>query len=50
MGARLMGEEVWLDQYPYTASSTSITVLLPDWVYDKGDDEAKKRLEDPLPR
>ena len=44
---RPRGQEVWLDQYPYTASSTSITTMLPDWVYDKGDDAAKKRLNDP---
>src|SRR5258705_496961 len=27
------GQEVWLDQYPYTASSTSINTMLPDWGY-----------------
>jgi N-acyl-D-amino-acid deacylase len=47
LSARAAGQEVWLDQYPYTASSTSITVMLPDWVYDKGSDEAQKRLDDP---
>ena len=45
--ARAGGQEVWLDQYPYTASSTTITTLLPDWVHDKGREEAKKRLDDP---
>jgi N-acyl-D-amino-acid deacylase len=45
--ARANGVEVWLDQYPYTASSTSLSVLLPDWVYDHGPAEAKKRLNDP---
>ena len=25
MDARTAGQEVWLDQYPYTASSTSIS-------------------------
>ena len=47
LAARAAGQEVWLDQYPYTASSTSLSVMLPDWVYDKGNDEAKKRLADP---
>jgi N-acyl-D-amino-acid deacylase len=47
LAARAAGQEVWIDQYPYTASSTSITTLLPDWVYDQGPDEAMKRLEDP---
>jgi N-acyl-D-amino-acid deacylase len=47
LAARAAGQEVWLDQYPYTASSTSISTMLPDWVYDTGADEAKKRLDDP---
>jgi len=47
LAARAAGEEVWLDQYPYTASSTTITAMLPDWVYDHGNAEAKKRLNDP---
>lgn len=44
--ARNAGQEVWLDQYPYTASSTTISTLLPDWVLEKGGDEAKKILTD----
>jgi N-acyl-D-amino-acid deacylase len=47
MAARAAGQEVWVDQYPYTASSTGISTLLPDWVYDAGDEEAEKRLNDP---
>jgi N-acyl-D-amino-acid deacylase len=47
MQARAAGQEVWLDQYPYTASSTSISTLLPDWVYEKGSAEAKVRMNDP---
>jgi N-acyl-D-amino-acid deacylase len=46
--ARAAGEEVWLDQYPYTASSTTISTLLPDWVLEKGRDEAKRTLTDPV--
>jgi N-acyl-D-amino-acid deacylase len=45
--ARAAGQEVWLDQYPYTASSTTITTLLPDWVLEKGRDETKRILSDP---
>lgn len=45
--ARAAGQEVWLDQYPYTASSTTMNTLLPDWVLEKGGDEAKKILRDP---
>jgi N-acyl-D-amino-acid deacylase len=47
MAARAAGQEVWLDQYPYTASSTGIATMLPDWVMEKGSDEAKKILSDP---
>lgn len=47
LAAREKGQEVWVDQYPYTASSTSITTLLPDWVYDQGNAEALRRLHDP---
>jgi N-acyl-D-amino-acid deacylase len=42
--AREAGQEVWLDQYPYTASSTSISTLLPDWLLENGADEARKLL------
>lgn len=50
--ARAAGQEVWLDQYPYTASSTSISTLLPDGVLENGADNARKVLSDPaeLPR
>ena len=47
LAARAAGQEVWLDQYPYTASQTSITTLLPDWVLEGGADEAKRKLQDP---
>jgi N-acyl-D-amino-acid deacylase len=45
--ARAAGQEVWLDQYPYTASSTGIGTLLPDWVMEEGGDEGRKLLTDP---
>ena len=45
--ARAAGQEVWVDQYPYTASSTGLNTMLPDWVFDKGNDEARKRMADP---
>lgn len=45
--ARRAGMEVWLDQYPYTASATTMSTLLPDWVLEQGGDEAKKILTDP---
>jgi N-acyl-D-amino-acid deacylase len=48
--ARSAGQEVWLDQYPYTASSTTLNQLLPDWVLEKGADEARRILTDPSQR
>jgi N-acyl-D-amino-acid deacylase len=47
MQARAAGQEVWLDQYPYTASSTTLSTLLPDWVLENGREEATKTLRDP---
>lgn len=45
--ARAAGQEVWIDQYPYTASSTGITTMLPDWVLQDGPEKAKEKLQDP---
>jgi N-acyl-D-amino-acid deacylase len=47
LAARAAGQEVWVDQYPYTASQTTINTLLPDWVLQDGADEAKRKLQDP---
>jgi N-acyl-D-aspartate/D-glutamate deacylase len=44
--ARAEGQDVMGDVYPYTASSTSLRTLLPDWVLEGGVDEMLKRLED----
>lgn len=43
--ARKQGIEVTIDQYPYTASSTSISTLLPDAVLADGQDSIKARLQ-----
>jgi N-acyl-D-amino-acid deacylase len=48
LAAREAGQDVWLDQYPYTASSTTISTLLPDWVLEKGGEEARRTLRDPI--
>ena len=42
--AREEGLDVTIDQYPYTASSTSISTLLPEWVLADGQDSIKARL------
>lgn len=42
------GLEVWMDQYPYTASYTGISVLIPPWAMAGGRfDKFKERCADP---
>jgi len=43
--ARLEGIDVTIDQYPYTASSTNLGILLPDWVLADGQDSILARLK-----
>jgi len=45
--ARDEGLDVTIDQYPYTASSTNLGTLLPDWVLADGQDSINARLNDP---
>jgi N-acyl-D-amino-acid deacylase len=45
--AREEGIDVTIDQYPYTASSTSLSTLLPDDVLSDGQDSIKARLSRP---
>ncbi len=42
--ARKAGIDVMMDQYPYTASSTSLSVLLPSWSLAGSDEDFIKRL------
>jgi len=44
--ARAEGLDVLADAYPYTASSTSLRTLLPDWALEGGVNEMLKRLHD----
>lgn len=48
--ARREGLEVTIDQYPYTASSTSLRTMLPDWVLSGGTDSIQYRLTNPTIR
>jgi N-acyl-D-amino-acid deacylase len=49
--ARARGVDATIDQYPYTASSTSIqAALLPAWAQEGGRAETMKRLKDPQTR
>ncbi|MFX9061647.1 hypothetical protein ABTN34_17640, partial [Acinetobacter baumannii] len=45
--ARKEGLDVTIDQYPYTASSTNLGTLLPDWVLADGQDSINARLSNP---
>jgi N-acyl-D-amino-acid deacylase len=48
--ARARGLSVTVDQYVYTASSTSLASRLPSWLHAGGFEEAKKRLADKATR
>lgn len=48
--ARARGLSVTVDQYAYTASSTSLDSRLPEWLLEGGREEGKKRLEDAAQR
>lgn len=45
--ARARGVDITLDQYPYTASSTGLSVLLPRWALAGGEEAFRTRLADP---
>ncbi len=47
-GAREM--PVSVDQYPYTAGSTTLSVVMPPWAHDGGTEKAMARLRDPEAR
>jgi N-acyl-D-amino-acid deacylase len=48
--AREKGLVVTVDQYAYTASSTSLDTILPSWALAGGREEGKKRLADETTR
>lgn len=45
--ARANGLDITIDQYPYTASSTSLSTLIPDEILSDGNDSVRARLERP---
>jgi len=49
-GARAEGLDVSADVYPYTASSTTLRTLLPDWALEGGLAAMTARLADPSTR
>jgi N-acyl-D-aspartate/D-glutamate deacylase len=48
--ARAGGDDVTCDMYPYTASSSGFSQLLPGWVQEGGVAALLKRLRDPVTR
>ena len=48
--ARKKGIRVTADQYPYVASSTSLTATIPPWAQDGGTERLIARLKDPKER
>lgn len=48
--ARNEGIDVMMDQYPYTATYTGITVLVPAWAREGGNSKFLARLKDPKTR
>ncbi|MGI6358281.1 MAG: N-acyl-D-amino-acid deacylase family protein [Bacillota bacterium] len=47
---RAKGLDIANDQYPYTASSTTITTIFPDWAHEGGVDGLLQRLTTPETR
>ncbi|NJN41646.1 MAG: D-aminoacylase [Flammeovirgaceae bacterium] len=48
--ARGEGIDVMIDQYPYTASSTGLAVLIPSWAMAGGSEDFKKRVDNKILR
>lgn len=38
--------DISFDLYPYTASATGLTVILPDWVFEGGEEKVIERIQD----
>lgn len=45
--ARSRGVDVRADQYAYTAAASTLSIRFPDWVLEGGQEEVRKRLDDP---
>ncbi|HSJ24794.1 MAG TPA: D-aminoacylase [Longimicrobiales bacterium] len=48
--ARAAGTDVMVDQYPYTATHTGISILIPPWALAGGTREFLRRVDDPVLR
>ena len=48
--ARKEGLDATADQYPYAATSTSLSIFLPNWAHDGGDKAMLERIRDMRPK
>jgi dihydroorotase/N-acyl-D-amino-acid deacylase len=48
--ARREGIDIMLDQYPYTATHTGLSILIPAWASADGDSAFRRRVADPVLR
>ena len=48
--ARARGIDITIDQYPYTASQTGITALIPQWAQEGGREQLLARIDSPETR
>jgi N-acyl-D-amino-acid deacylase len=48
--ARARGVDVAADMYPYPAGGTGLSITVPNWVFEKGEDSGYARLRDPAVR
>jgi len=48
--ARARGIDITIDQYPYTASQTGITALIPQWAQEGGRERMISRIDSPETR
>ena len=44
--AAARGIDAWVDVYPYTATHTGISVLVPEWAFEGGDSAFARRVKD----
>ena len=48
--ARARGVDVAADMYPYPAGGTGLSITVPNWVFEEGEDSAWARLREPAVR
>jgi N-acyl-D-amino-acid deacylase len=48
--ARARGVDVAADLYPYPAGGTGLSITVPNWVFEGGEEKGMKRLRDPAVR